>query len=332
MASQAIIANQRSLGGGGSGIKINASVLPVLPSSVTDGMIIVVSSTPANQFYFGYTMPPSPVAGDVWIQTIDTALGYPFLIGTVTLKPGATMQYTGREWEYRNAYIGLNGKWEIFSTFSPLSALTWEQISAISKSGGDLSRFFNVGDTKEIMVNSVAYDVRIIGFNHDLLEDRTNYAGLTFDFVNCWGETHVMNYDQTNSGGWPNTYVYKTVMPDIQSKIQTDLQNVIRPVIKLTSAGSKSTVINESIDTLFLPSEIELFGALNYSTAGEGTQYAGFSTNADRKKTVNGNEYGWFSRSPNVTSTAGFCAVSTSGTSTYIAANQSRGISPCFCV
>lgn len=333
MASQAIIANQRSLGGGGSGIKINASVLSVLPSSATEGTIVVVSSTQAKQFYFGYTMPPSPVAGDVWIQTIDTTLGYPFLIGTVTLKPGATMQYTGSEWEYRNAYIGLGGKWEIFSTFSPLSALTWEQISAISKSGEDMSKFFVANEKKSILYGGESYDVQIIGTNQDELADGSGTAGLTFNLVDCLSTTYVMNTSGTNTPGWKDSNMRTVRMPALLEGIEEDVKAIIRPVIKKTSAGAKEATIEKTEDVLWIASEVEIFGDNTFSFPDEGSIYPGFQNEETRKKKRNGSATTWWTRSPVSSATGTYVNVHTDGTVERLSASTSGvGVSFCFCV
>ena len=52
----------------------------------------------------------------------------------------------------------------------------------------------------------------------------------------------------------------------------TEVQNGIREVNQMTSAGSQSATINTTADKLFLLSEIEIFGSVSYSKSGEGTQ------------------------------------------------------------
>ena len=53
----------------------------------------------------------------------------------------------------------------------------------------------------------------------------------------------------------------------------SEVQNGIKQVKKLTSAGNKSSTINSTDDKLFLLSEIEIFGTTSNSFAGEGKQY-----------------------------------------------------------
>ena len=71
----------------------------------------------------------------------------------------------------------------------------------------------------------------------------------------------------------------------------TEVQNGIREVNKLTSAGSQSTTINVTSDKLFLLSEIEIFGSLSFSKSGEGAQYDYYKAGNSRVKNYNGSAY-----------------------------------------
>lgn len=316
----------------GGGADINAKIAASLPSEVTDGQIVIVSSTAAENIYFGYTAPDTPAEGDVWIHTIDTAAGYVFPVGTIVLKPGATMQYSGSLWVYRDAYIGVSGAWKLFSTLSPLSSLSWAQISGIANTGEDLSLFFGVGDVKSISIGSTAYDVEIVGFNHDDLADGSGKAGITFGLKDCLATTYTMNSSATNSGGWGSCALRTTLRGTIWNQLPSDLRAVIKEVTKKASAGSASSTINSYTDTLFLFAEKEIFGSTSYSVNGEGTQYARFTTSSTRVKKVNGSAAIWWLRSPRSGRSDYFCCVSSGGTADNTIASGSCGVAFGFCV
>lgn len=316
----------------GGGADINVSYSAILPAAVTDGKIVVITSTAAPTIYFGYAAPGEPVPGDVWIHTVDTARGYAFPVGTITLKPGMTMQYNGSTWEYRDAYIGVNGVWQLFSTLSPLGSLTWGQISGLSGSDEDLSRFFNIGDTKSILIGDVAYDVEIIGMKHDDLADGSGKAGLTFCMKNCLASKYFMNDPNSNAGGWGECTLRVNLQSTIFDQLQSDLKAAIKNVTKLFSAGNYDATITSSTDTLFLLSEIEIMPTIKVSFAGEGSQYPYFTTAVSRIKKVGNSADAWWLRSPATNASTSFVYANIAGNTDYIASRNTLGIAFGFCV
>ena len=79
-------------------------------------------------------------------------------------------------------------------------------------------------------------------------------------------------------------------------------------------------------------SEIEVFGATQYSYAGEGKQYEYYTAGNSTIKKVNGSADYWWERSPYSGNTDGFCRVSDSGTAGHGSASNSYGVSFGFCV
>ena len=122
-----------------------------------------------------------------------------------------------------------------------------------------------------------------------------------------------------------------THLPAILALMPTEVQNGIREVNKLTSAGSQSATINTTADKLFLLSEIEIFGSVSYSKSGEGTQYDYYKAGNSKVKNYNGSASDWWERSPNGSSSAFFCFVHGYGGANYGGASYAYGVAFGFC-
>ena len=211
-----------------------------------------------------------------------------------------------------------------------LNDMTWEQIQTISDAG-KAADYFNVGDTKNITLNGVSYPVQIIGFNHDT-KTGGGTAGITFQLVDCLNTTYQMNSSDTNVGGWTSCTMRTSTIATLLSQLPSDLQNVIKPVNKLTSAGNKSATINTTSDKLFLLSEVEIFGSTTYSASGEGSQYDWYKAGNTKVKKVNGSADIWWERSPNKYGTNQFCAVLENGSANGFVSGTKYGVAFGFCV
>ena len=100
----------------------------------------------------------------------------------------------------------------------------------------------------------------------------------------------------------------------------------------MTSKGNNQSALETTSDKLFLLSEIEIFGATQYSYAGEGKQYEYYSAGNSTIKKVNGSAYYWWERSPYSGNTGNFCFVNSTGGANYGNASGSYGVSFGFCV
>ena len=188
------------------------------------------------------------------------------------------------------------------------------------------------GNQKTMTINGTDYAIDIIGKNHDDYADGSGKAPLTFQLHDCYGELKNMNGSNTTSGGWTNCAMRQTHLPAILAKMPTEVQNGIREVNKLTSAGSKSSTINTTADKLFLLSEIEVFGAIQYSYDGEGKQYEYYTAGNSKVKNVSGNTaYPWWERSPSARYTTDFCAVIGNDDANFYVASNLRGVAFGFC-
>lgn len=218
-----------------------------------------------------------------------------------------------------------------FTVGNDLESTTWADISSISELGL-AQQYFKVGDQKSITVNGVKYQTRIIGFNHDNLTSGGK-AGITFQMVDCLNTTYNMESSNINTNGWLNCAMRKThLRTTIWGQLESSLKSVIKTVNKLASAGNQSATIQTAQDTLFLLSEVEIFGKVTYSKAGEGSQYAYYAAGNSTIKKVNGSAYNWWERSPYGSNANSFCYVNSAGTAHGNTASGTRGVSFGFCV
>lgn len=208
---------------------------------------------------------------------------------------------------------------------------TWEQIIEACHNN-EVPDTWKVADQKPMTINGVDYQIDIIGKNHDDYSDGSGKAPLTFQLHDCYGETKNMNSGvNTNIGGWTNCDMRNTHLPAILAKMPTEVQNGIREVNKLTSAGSQSATINSTADKLFLLSEIEIFGSVANSFSGEGTQYDYYKAGNNRVKNLNGSASFWLERSPGRRSSETFCSITIGGFPDYNASSKRGGVAFGFC-
>lgn len=231
----------------------------------------------------------------------------------------------------------------------------------------NIGDYWAVGDKRTIHHNAMAatgvseshkandYIYVIIGIEHDDLvtaingktkaaitiqTERMLYLDTTTEYNASYNASHecgYMNSSNTNSGGWGycdrHTWcnnVYKKCLP-------TYIQNMMKQVRKLTSEGSQSNTIKTSNDYAFLPSEIEIFGSVAYSYAGEGKQYQYFkNATANRyKKPRYSSTYvsgQYWTRSPYSSGSDSFCGVGRGGGANADSASNTGGIAPCLCI
>ena len=226
----------------------------------------------------------------------------------------------------------------------------WGDIARIAASG-EASKYFHVGDEKTITL-STGEEVTfvILGFDHDDLT-AGGKAPITIGMKNLLATTYPMNGSATNVGGWDTCVMRTQTMQTILSQLPDDLQAVIKPVDKKTTAGNKLTSITTSSDKLFLFSAIEIEGK-NYppanlaGCANEGEQYeywrtikdgagTGAVANPDRIKYLSngdGSAAIWWLRSPSPSIAPSFYYVGTTGNIIANLASGARGVCVGFCI
>ena len=208
---------------------------------------------------------------------------------------------------------------------------TWEQIIDACHNNA-VPDTWNVADNKPMTINGVDYQIDIIGKNHDDYSDGSGKAPLTFQMHDCLMTNYSMNSSNTNSGGWGSCALRTTLQSTIKGQLPSAVQSAIKPVTKKASEGGYvSTVVNSYNDTLFLLSEVEVFGSTTYSVSGEGTQYAYYKAGNSKVKKVNGSASYWWERSPRVNGLTGFCFINSFGYASASNASNSRGVAFGFC-
>lgn len=198
-----------------------------------------------------------------------------------------------------------------------------------------------------------SYDFVIIGHKHDDLTtpingvtkaaitvqlDRILFTDTTTEYDSSYDTAHeygYMNSTNTNVGGWTSCARRTWCNNVFFGALPATTQSMIKNVDKKTSAGNQSSTINTDSDKVFLPSEIEIFGTVTHSKAGEGTQYSYFTTTSNRYKKPIYTGYqsaNWWERSPNGSNIARFCYMGIDGVADYGSASSLAGLAPAFCL
>ena len=145
-----------------------------------------------------------------------------------------------------------------------------------------------------------------------------------------------MNSSNINTNGWRGC-ARRTWCNNVYLKaLPANLQALIKPVNKKSGTGGGSSSGTETTsDSIFLGSEIEIFGSTTYSVAGEGSQYTYYKTAANRNKLPRwSSDYSsviWWERSPYSGNSDFFCVVGDGGIAYYSSASSTRGLAPFGC-
>lgn len=232
-------------------------------------------------------------------------------------------------------------------------------IAAAAKSG-QAANYWSVGDKVGIAVNGsfggLSYNntvyAFILGFNHNSSVEGGNSihfqfgktaAGVDIAFVNSYGSTSTgfcMNTSNTNSGGWNNSYMRKTICPAFLAALPKAWQNIIAACTKYsdnTGGGSNTaSYVTATSDKIWLLSEMEVQGTRSYANSAEANyqkQYDYYRNGNSKVKyqhTATTSACHWWLRSVRAGFTGNFCIVGTDGSANYIHANFSRGFAPGF--
>lgn len=232
-------------------------------------------------------------------------------------------------------------------------------IAAAAKSG-QAANYWSVGDKVGIAVNGsfggLSYNntvyAFILGFNHNSSVEGGNSihfqfgktaAGVDIAFVNSYGSTGTgfcMNTSNTNSGGWNNSYMRKTICPAFLAALPTAWQNIIAACTKYsdnTGGGSNTaSYVTATSDKIWLLSEMEVQGTRSYANSAEANyqkQYDYYRNGNSKVKyqhTATTSACAWWLRSVYASHAHGFCRVNTDGSATATNAYYSYGFAPGF--
>ena len=136
------------------------------------------------------------------------------------------------------------------------------------------------------LTNGKPLTYRIIGIDHDDLDDGSGKAGLTF-LTTSTNISSRMNATNTNAGGWERSELRRKMNSgEIWNLMPSDFQSKVKPVRKLTNNvgdgdANKNAAVTATSDKLFPLSYSEIVPASYWAdeypwTASEGTQYEAF--------------------------------------------------------
>lgn len=232
-------------------------------------------------------------------------------------------------------------------------------IAAAAKSG-QAANYWSVGDKVGIAVNGsfggLSYNntvyAFILGFNHNSSVEGGNSihfqfgktaAGVDIAFVNSYGSTSTgfcMNTSNTNSGGWNNSYMRKTICPAFLAALPKAWQNIIAACTKYsdnTGGGSNTaSYVTATSDKIWLLSEMEVQGTRSYANSAEANyqkQYDYYRNGNSKVKyqhTATTSACDWWLRSVRASAAYGFCRVHTDGSAYSSSAYISNGFAPGF--
>jgi hypothetical protein len=120
-------------------------------------------------------------------------------------------------------------------------------------------------------------------------------------------------------------------LPDILALMPSEVQSALREVSKVTTIGSKNSMLTTTADKLFLLSEMEIFGVVSSSKVGEGVQYEYYRKGYSSAKKVAGANSIYWLRSPHGGDSYAFCCVAAGGGASYYNSSNTAGVPFAFC-
>lgn len=265
----------------------------------------------------------------------------------------------------------------VTSISNTLASNSWATIRAVSDAGKG-SNYWSVGDAKGITINgkvgattisNLAISVFILGFNHNASREGSNRIHFQIGKINGtlvglvdgnYGNStsttgaFTMNTSYTNSGGWNNSHMRKTVLGSnstsatspaantLLAALPADLRAVMKPATKYsdnTGGGSDTaSYVTSTTDLLPLLSEFEYHGARTYANSAEKNYQAQYdyyragNSKVHYRHNATGTAAGAWCRSVRSGTNTGFCRVNTDGSADYGYAGRSWALAPCFFV
>lgn len=203
---------------------------------------------------------------------------------------------------------------------------SWEMIIDTANKGKGQD-YWNIGDKINIQVGDETLEFAIMDFNHDDKSDGTGKANITFGMTKRMANKHQINSTTTNVGSFIGSEMYTYLKDTVLLSMPQELQNVIKPVNKRTSAGDASTEIQVDSMSIWLFSAVEVgLSGDGYAASGEGTAYP-YYTSLTRQKGDT-----WWLRSPYTGHSASFCVLTSSGALISYSAKSKCGVSFGFCI
>ena len=244
----------------------------------------------------------------------------------------------------------------------------WATISNVS-SAGLASNYWNVGDTKTIILNgqvgnttfsNLSIDAYILGINHNAEIEGNNRihfcigkadnktVGLIDSQYNQYPMTSSgyfsMSYGSgdTNSGGWEGCYMRNSVMQWIKNALPTDLQSVLKTVTKYTDntggGTDNASNVTATTETICLEAEFEVHGTRSYANSYEQNKqkqydyYKNGNSKIRYKYNSTNDAVYWWNRNPSANNSYRFCCVYLDASAGHVVSRNCFAVAPCFYV
>lgn len=165
---------------------------------------------------------------------------------------------------------------------------SWSTIFA-NEDNGTYKTVYSLGDIKYMYLNGTPMPMQIVAFD----EDTSKISWVCKSIL----DTHNMNPTNDTTGGWASSNMRAWLRETIYPMIDSTIRNRIVAVTKNYYDAKTSSRLTIS-DTVWIPSEYEIFGTTSYENSG--TLYTGVFTDATsriKKYGLNGSAGGWWLRS-----------------------------------
>ena len=116
------------------------------------------------------------------------------------------------------------------------------------------------------------------------------------------GKTKKWNPSNTNTGGWANSALNKSLNTRLYNAMPTQIKSLLKQVIVYSSVGNQSSELSSSDCYITIPALVEVDPTRTSEPYNsEGTSISYMNTNSSRKRAFDGGDYGeYWLRSPNV--------------------------------
>ena len=199
------------------------------------------------------------------------------------------------------------------------SSITWAQVGEWSDRH-EASKHFEIGDEISDTLKT-GEEVVFVVVGKDMYQP----GDVIFGLKDCLKDTHCMNPEWTNEGGWTASDMRKYLSTEVFEQLPDDLQAIIKP-----------RMIQDSFDRIWLFSEMEIFGDEDWTEkdADRGAQMPYFKRKGNRVKGLgkDGPASSWWERSPLAAGFGYFCLVDSYGGANGGGAGFSYGVAFGFCV
>lgn len=256
-------------------------------------------------------------------------------------------------------------------TWKQISAVAKSGLASTYFSAGDRKEIVINGTVGKTTFTNLSVWAFILGFDHNSSIEGSNTihfqigksaltGGRNLCFIDSKYQTTTseagyfhMNVQPLSKGGWESSQMRKGILGSnttptapasgsFLAALPSDLLSVMRSVTKYTdnTGGGKNTAsyVTPTEDYLWLPSVCEVFGTAGQGNSAEANyqdQYAFYA--AGNSKIFHGQSessgaVSWWTRSACASSAYSFVDVVAGGSASYHQADNSYGMTPCFCV